>query len=309
MATHDPTLSALVAEIVRQVLAEQDHGGRQPAAVDDAPIRLGRAAHKPTEPDPPPAGRPAVTVQRPIPGLDRLVSAQVLHQLAKATPSRIGIGRAGLRYPTATYLALRTDHGLAREAVAAQPSKGFVAGLGALELHSRAKDLQTFLLQPNEGRVLDEGSVQALRNHGTAGVDVQIILADGLSAWAAEKNPGLLPALQQALTAAGFSHGKPIWVHRARIAVADQIGVELGAKATVIGLGERPGLGTGDSLSLYLAWAPKLGQDNAEKNCISNVRPAGLSVVAAARQAAEILSKARDIGQGGLAVAAPARTW
>ncbi len=191
-----------------------------------------------------------------------------------------------------------------------EPTPAFLASLGAIELHTQAADLDTFLLYPDQGRVLDEASLLRLRNEGTRGVDVQIILADGLSAWAAEINTGLLPELQRALSAANFNHGKPIWVHRARIAVADQIGVELGAKATLICLGERPGLGTGDSLSIYLAWGPKIGQDNAEKNCISNIRPRGFSVQDAAAQAADILSKAREIGAGGLAIGRiPTRTW
>lgn len=299
----EPLISAIVAQVAAQMRAPSS------AAVADRPIAgksvdavVLEAMHSvfARAPQPP---------FRPLPGLDRLADDAALPHLTKATPSRIGVGRAGLRYPTGTYLSLRTDHGLAREAVAATPNPNFVQSLGALELHTQANELQEFLLQPALARALDSASLQTLRNQGTAGVDVQIILADGLSAWAAEKNPGLLAALQRELSAAGFSHGKPLWVHRARIAVADQIGVELGAKATVIGLGERPGLGTGDSLSLYLAWNPKIGQDNAEKNCISNVRPAGLSVDGAAKQAAEILSKARQIGQGGLAVSAPRRTW
>ncbi|MBM4342617.1 MAG: ethanolamine ammonia-lyase subunit EutC [Deltaproteobacteria bacterium] len=308
MATDAAHLEPLIAEIVRQVLAEAALAPA-PAAPDDPPIRPGRVDRQVAEVLHEVFSRAPQPPFRPIPGLDRLADPAGLQALAKATPSRIGVGRAGLRYPTKTYLDLRTDHGLAREAVAAVPPAEFVRALGAVELRTKAADLDTFLLHPNLGRELDEASLQVLRNQGTRGADVQIILADGLSAWAAQKNPGLLAALQRALTAAGFSHGKPLWVHRARIAVADQIGVEMGAKATVIGLGERPGLGTGDSLSLYLAWNPKVGQDNAEKNCISNVRPAGLGVEEAARQAAEIFQKAQAIGQGGLAVSTPQRTW
>ncbi len=308
MANDAPNLEPLIAEIVRQVLADS---ARRPAALpsDDSPSPSTRVEREVATALAGVFSRAPQPPFRPLPGLDRLADPGGLNKLAKATPSRIGIGRAGLRYPTRTYLDLRTDHGLAREAVAAVPPAEFLRTLGAVELHTKAADLDTFLLQPNLGRQLDDASLQALRNQGTRGADVQIILADGLSAWAAQKNPGLLAALQRALTAQGFSHGKPIWVHRARIAVADQIGVEMAAKATLIALGERPGLGTGDSLSLYLAWNPKIGQDNAEKNCISNVRPAGLSVEEAARQAAEILKKAQALGQGGLAVAAPQRTW
>ena len=80
----------------------------------------------------------------------------------------------------------------------------------------------------------------------------------------------------------------------------DDIGVLLASRATVICLGERPGLGTGDSLSIYLAIGPKLDQDNAEKNCISNIRPQGLSPEAAAQTAAELLRRGFELGRGGL---------
>ncbi len=292
MAADTPTnaheLETLVATVVRQILAEQRRD----------PVDLATHARAPQ------------SQHRPLPGLDRLAFPERVARLTESTPARIGVGRAGLRYPTATYLTLRADHAFAKDAVVSEPTPAFLASLGAIELHTQAADLDTFLLYPDQGRVLDEASLLRLRNEGTRGVDVQIILADGLSAWAAEINTGLLPELQRALSAANFNHGKPIWVHRARIAVADQIGVELGAKATLICLGERPGLGTGDSLSIYLAWGPKIGQDNAEKNCISNIRPRGFSVQDAAAQAADILSKAREIGAGGLAIGRiPTRTW
>jgi ethanolamine ammonia-lyase small subunit len=287
-STQTQDFEALVASVVRQILADQR---RLP---DEAP-NYSRA--------------PQASSQ-PLPGLDRLAFPDRVAKLTSSTPARIGVGRAGLRYPTATYLTLRADHAFAKDAVVSEPTQEFLASLGAIELRTQAQDLDTFLLYPDHGRVLDEASVQRLRNEGTRGVDVQIILADGLSAWAAEINKGLLPELQRALSASNFSHGKPIWVNRARIAVADQIGVELGAKATLICLGERPGLGTGDSLSIYLAWGPKIGQDNAEKNCISNIRPAGFSVTAAASQAVDLLNKARELGAGGLAIGRmPTRTW
>ena len=83
--------------------------------------------------------------------------------------------------------------------------------------------------------------------------------------------------------------------------VQDHIGVTLGAKATVILVGERPGLGTGDSMSVYIAYGPKLNQDNAEKNCISNVRLRGIQPGEAAHLTVEILKKDFATGRGGVA--------
>jgi len=306
-ADNDPSLERVVAEVVRRMLS----GGAEPPPSkprrrDNVPIRPGSTAWRErlTTPEstPEPHTTDPAARRSPLPGLQRLAHAEALEPLTQSTPARLGVGRAGLRYPTPTYLTLRGDHAVAKDAVVSEPTPEFLHKLGAIELRTRARDLETFLLQPDLGRVLDDASLARIKNEGTRNADVQVIFADGLSAWAADRNAGLLPALQRALTAGGFSHGKPIWVNRARIAVADQIGVELGAKATLICLGERPGLGTGDSLSIYLAWNPSMGQDNAEKNCISNVRPAGFSVEDAARQAVVLLQKARELGKGGLAI-------
>jgi ethanolamine ammonia-lyase small subunit len=295
------------ARALAQDLAQRDAvPSARPKAHEDVLPRKGsttwrdRRAEFESEPPPRSATRPPIAAAVPLPGLPRLSRPEALPRLHQASPARIGIGRAGLRYPTDVYLTLRADHAVAKDAVNSVPKPGFVQGLDAIELHTQAKDLETFLLHPEQGRRLADDSLRLLREQGSKGADVQVIFADGLSAWAADHNAGLLPALQQALGGAGFSVGKPIWVHRARIAVADQIGVEMAAKATLICLGERPGLGTGDSLSIYLAWGPKVGQDNAEKNCISNVRPAGFSVHDAAAQAVDILTRAKQLGRGGL---------
>lgn len=304
-------LERIIAEVVREMLAQEapaPPAGRR-ALREDRPPQRGSTAWRDRQAAPEVAQElhrsEPVPEHSTLPGVRRLANADGLQALVEATPARLGIGRAGLRYPTDIYLTLRGDHAVAKDAVVSTPQPGFVQSLGAIELRSQAADLETFLLQPDHGRVLDDASLQTLRAQGTKGADVQIIFADGLSAWAAERNAALLPALQKAIGALGLSIGRPIWVHRARIAVADQIGVELAAKATLICLGERPGLGTGDSLSIYLAWNPKLDQDNSEKNCISNVRPAGFSVDEAARQAADILKRSRDLGQGGLALGRP----
>jgi ethanolamine ammonia-lyase small subunit len=158
------------------------------------------------------------------------------------------------------------------------------------------------LLYPARGRRLDEPSLSALSKGATQGCDVQLIVGDGLSAWAAERNaPELLPLMQQQLQGAGFSVGRPLYVRFSRVGVQDQIGILTKARATVIMLGERPGLGTGDSLSIYLAYGPKLDQDNAEKNCISNVRALGIKPAEAARESCEILRRAFAAGRGGVA--------
>ena len=225
-----------------------------------------------------------------------------LRDYARSTPSQLGVGRAGTRYRTPVYIHMRAEHAVAKDAVQSELPPDFAATLGAVELQTDCTDRPTYLLYPDQGRRLTAEALTRLKAEGTHGADVQIIIGDGLSAWAAQANaPALLPALTAGLNAAGFSTGRPILVRFARVGVQDPIGVALGNRATIILVGERPGLGTGDSLSLYLAWAPKPGQDNAEKNCISNIRPRGIQVDEAVGQAVRILQRAAQLGRGGVA--------
>lgn len=234
-------------------------------------------------------------------GLEEPRNPPFFERIVASTPSRIGTGRAGTRYRTATYLELRTDHAVAKDAVYAEVPEGFAAQLGCIEVVSRCPDREHYLLHPNDGRRLSPDSRALLERDGTRGADVQIIVADGLAAPALLLNgPRLLPALESALAARGLSTGRPILAHMARVGLQDDIGVLLGARATLICVGERPGLGTGDSLSIYLTVGPALDQDNADKNCISNIRPAGLSPERSADMAADLLARGLAIGKSGL---------
>ena len=212
-----------------------------------------------------------------------------LERLMDSTPSKVATGRTGTRYRTDTYLELRADHAIAKDAVASETSKQLATQLDCVAVVSRCPNREHYLLHPNDGRRLSDESRTTLEREATRGVDVQVILADGLAATALDINgPRLLPALLEGLRARGIRVGKPIMAMMARVGLQDEIGVLLAARATLICLGERPGLGTGDSLSIYLAVAPKLDQDNAEKNCISNIRPQGLSPGSSGRRSSRV---------------------
>ena len=68
------------------------------------------------------------------------------------------------------------------------------------------------------------------------------------------------------------------------MAIGDEIGAGLEAAMTATLIGERPGLTTPDSLGAYLTWAPHLGRSDADRNCLSNIRPEGLPYAEAARR-------------------------
>ena len=284
----EAALRALVAEVVREVVksveAPRPSSPRgkavQTPAVD--PVQRG-PRHRPL---PPPR------------------SAEDLEALKEATPARIAQGRTGTRYLTDSYLGLRADHAIALDAVESQVPDGWPEAQGWLPLRSRAKDHAEYLLHPDLGRRLDDASRARCEKEADKGVDIQVIAGDGLSAAALlENGPPLVQALVRALPQAGFRVGRPLFVRHARIGVQDDIGVLTGAKATVILVGERPGLGTGDSLSIYTAYAPRLGQDNAEKDCISNVRELGFLPARAAEQCAELMRRTFAAGGGGVRLA------
>lgn len=269
-------LRALVTQVVREVVGATDE---KPVVREEEPLRRG-PHHRPL-----PAPR----------------SAEALEQLKALTPSRIITGRTGTRYLTKSYLGLRADHAIALDAVESEIDDGWAEKQGWLTLRTRAKDHAEFLLHPDHGRRLDDASRQRCEKDAERGLDVQLIAGDGLSANALRLNgPALLTALHKHLTAAGFRVGKPLFVKFARIGVQDEIGVLTQAKSTLIIVGERPGLGTGDSLSIYTAFGPKLGQDNSEKDCISNVRDLGFVPERAAARCAALMKETFAAGGGGV---------
>lgn len=285
-------LEAIVRETVREVLGQ--------GAAAAAPEAQGAGAGIDEKAAGRSGGESAARRVRLPPPRD----PEALRRLIEQTPARVAQGRTGTRYLTEVYVGLRAEHAIARDAVYSEVPDGFPEKLGCLSLRTRAKDKEEYLLYPDHGRRLDDESRRRVEAEASRGADVQVILADGLAAWAiARQGEELLPALLAELQGKGLSTGKPLFVRFARIGVQDEIGVLTQARSTLIAVGERPGLGTGDSLSIYTAYGPRLGQDNAEKNCISNIRPLGLPPRAAARECAELMRRTFDAGGGGIQLA------
>lgn len=232
--------------------------------------------------------------------------ARELKRIVELTPARIVQGRTGTRYLTKVYVGLRAEHAIALDAVQSEVPDDFAKKLGAIPLATRAKDKEEYLLFPDQGRRLDDESRKRLEAEASRNVDVQIIAADGLASWAIlEQGEVLVPALTNELKSVGLTVGKPLFVRFARIGVQDEIGALTQARSTIILVGERPGLGTGDSLSIYTAFKPRMNQDNSEKNCLSNIRPLGLPPLVAARECAALMRRTFDAGGGGLHLVRP----
>ena len=229
--------------------------------------------------------------------------------LRALTPARIALGRAGGSLPTAELLAFAAAHAAARDAVhAALDLDRLEAGLEGLDLPrlrlaTRAGDRATYLRRPDLGRQLDEASVARLAGLAAPGCDVALVVGDGLSATAAQAHaPALVRGLVAALRGRGLRLGPLALVRQARVAVADPLGEAHGARSAVILPGERPGLDAPDSLGAYLVFGPRPGRTDAERNCVSNIRPEGLPVAAAVDLLAWLLGEALRRGLSGVAL-------
>ena len=222
------------------------------------------------------------------------------------TNARIALGRAGNSLPTAPLLAFNLSHAQARDAVHHPLDADILHeqlrahGFVSLDVHSAAPDRAHYLRRPDMGRRLSDESRDALRTAATNDApDVVFVIADGLSAFAASKQS--IPFLQ-AITKrlADWKIGPVIVARQSRVALGDEIGELLKTKLVVMLIGERPGLSSPDSLGIYLTYAPKVGCSDAQRNCISNVRPEGLDYEAAAHKLHYLLTHARRLGLTGV---------
>ncbi|HEY0571366.1 MAG TPA: ethanolamine ammonia-lyase subunit EutC [Enterovirga sp.] len=202
----------------------------------------------------------------------------------RLTPARVALGRTGSALLTAEVLRFALAHAQARDAVhipldldRLEPAIR-AAGLETLRVQSAAVDRVTYLARPDLGRRLAEPARALLRNGRRLQPDLAIVVADGLSSPAAVAHAApLLAGLAPRLEKSGLTTGPIVIATQARVALGDEVGVLLGARAVLVLVGERPGLSSPDSLGAYLTFAPRVGRNDADRNCVSNIRPAGLS--------------------------------
>lgn len=250
--------------------------------------------------------------------------------LAAHTPARIALGRAGISLPTSVMLDFQQAHALARDAVhhtldvPALAEVVHTLGLHTVPLQSAAASREMYLRRPDAGRQLnatsrarleaDRAAMDAVTHRSADNqprCSIAFVIADGLSALAVQRHAA--PVLRATLARlhrpadARQPHDVAEWtvtpvaiVEQARVAVGDDIGAALGAQVVVVLIGERPGLSAPDSLGAYLTWAPTPGRVDADRNCISNIRPDGLSYDDAADALVYLLEHARQRQQSGV---------
>jgi ethanolamine ammonia-lyase small subunit len=228
--------------------------------------------------------------------------------LRRFTPARVALGRAGGSLPTAALLDFRLAHARARDALLhpLDEEKLVVAleiatGSPVLRLESAARNFEEYLLRPDSGRVLAPESAQRIQGLAGQKPELVLLVSEGLSALAVETHAAnVLNELLPLLRTDSWPLAPLCLVRRARVALQDHLGELLGARLALILLGERPGLSSPDSLSAYLVYAPRRGNTDAQRNCVSNISAHGLTAKMAAAKLHWLLTEARRRGVSGV---------
>ncbi len=227
--------------------------------------------------------------------------------LASMTPARIALGRTGASLPLDEVLALQAAHALARDAVhlPLDPAPALdwlkAHGLQSLMAHSAAASREIYLRRPDRGRRLDADSRARLAQADFGAPDLVIVVADGLSAAAVHKQAiPFLDAFLPLVATCGWRLAPLVIARQARVALGDEIADGLGARAVLVLIGERPGLSSPDSLGAYLTLNRAGARTDADRNCVSNIRPEGLAPQMAADKVARLLASAFQRGMTGV---------
>ena len=298
------TIDAIAEEIIAKMRAE----GAAPAP--EKPSRpQGDAAVPAQPPRPAPQGGAnrgemediTSAAHKAVPTLQNPADYDALLRMKGRTSARIGVGRCGPRVLTQTMLTLRADHALARDAVFTDVDPAFLEQNGLFSVQTNCPDKNTHITRPGLGRQLSGEAVKTIGEKCQKNPDVQIIVSDGLSSKAIEANvANALPAIVEGLQSRGLTVGTPFFIRFGRVAAEDAVAELLGAKVVCILIGERPGLGTAESMSAYLCYDAKVGQPEARRTVVSNIHRGGISSVEAGAYIAELIKKIYDAKASGV---------
>jgi len=263
----DARLNALVEAVVKEMRA----GGAFTTAAAPATAPAGPPA---------PAGElsldlpdPTTPEARRQPGITSPRDPAALAALMAATTARLGVGRAGPRYRTTALLRSQADHAITQDALYRDVDPAVLAALGLFTVQTRVTGgKQEYLLRPDLGRRLSDDARRVILEKCRPNPNIQLVVGDGLSAAAVEANVReMFPVIQQGAQAAGLSVGTPFFIQYCRVGVLNDIGDLLKPDVVILLIGERPGLGRADALSAYLAFRPKAGDTDADRDVVCNI--------------------------------------
>ena len=293
-------LTALVAEILGQM---------------EPPVKA--ADYRPTAPEP----QPKATVHHAgdfVPDITTLDLRQLyltddpadktrFAKMKTKTPARLGSGKAGARYKTLTMLRFRADHAAAQDSVFSEVDTEFAKKHDLLPTKTRCDSKDEYLTRPDLGRCFDEQNAKAIQGVIDTPPRVQIVIGDGLSSAACEANAiDCLLALKDGLKARGISTGKDIFVRYCRVGAGDAIGDLTGCELVCVLVGERPGLVTDKSMSIYITYKPHTGVSESSRTVISNIHAQGTPAVEAGAHIAELIATILQKKVSGVALVAEA---
>jgi ethanolamine ammonia-lyase small subunit len=222
--------------------------------------------------------------------VDNPHDSEVCRRLKKTTNSRICIGRAGDRYKTETLLKFRADHAVAMDAVWSYIDESVVDELEFFKVQTLIEDKEQYITRPDLGRMFSEETIEVIKNKCIHDADVQIIATDGLSAHAINANlSNIYPIIVDGVKAKGLKLGTPIFVKFGRVATMDRISEALNAKVTILLVGERPGLATGESMSSYMGFEASTLKPESQRTVISNIHKNGTPAVEAGAQIVDLI--------------------
>ena len=298
---NDTELRALVERMVAELAGQ-------------APTPQVKAAdYKPVEPEPGRArgqcsgeGLPDITEVdiRKQYLVDEPKNKEAFLELKHRTPARIGLGRAGARYKTATQLRMRADHAAAQDSVFSVVNEEFVKHMEFVPVQTLCQDKDDYLTRPDRGRRFDEVNQKIIREILGQQPKVVLVVGDGLSSAAIEANVAdCIPAIRAGLKSYGLDCGKVLFIKFCRVGASDHIGELTGADVVCMLVGERPGLVTAESMSAYITYRPRLGTPESDRTVISNIHRQGTSAVEAGAHIAELIKTMLDKQASGVKLA------
>ncbi|MEO2078314.1 MAG: ethanolamine ammonia-lyase subunit EutC [Bacillus sp. (in: firmicutes)] len=227
-----------------------------------------------------------------VAGIENPVDQEELELLISKTPARIGVGRAGLRPKTNTWLKFRYDHAAAVDAVYGDVNPALLESLSLFKVNTKVEDKEVYVRRPDFGRKLSEEAKQLITKQCKKAPTVQIIVSDGLSSKAIDENlEDVYLSLNQSLQGIGLDVGTPFFIEKGRVAAMDEVGELLKPKVIVYLIGERPGLVSAESLSAYLCYEPRVGTIEADRMVVSNIHKGGIPPVEAGAYLGTVIQK------------------
>jgi ethanolamine ammonia-lyase small subunit len=290
----DARINAIVEGVLRELTASQGAAPAVPAPMVPAAASPGDLTidlPDPTTPD-----------RRLRPGVANPRDPEALRALMASTTARIGVGRAGPRYRTGPLLLFQADHAITQDALYRDVDQKLLDELGLFTVQTNVTGgKQEYLLRPDLGRQISDEGKRLIQERCAPSPQLQIVVGDGLSAAAVEANVReMLPILRQGAQAAGLTLGTPFFIKYCRVGVLNDIGDLLSPEVVILLIGERPGLGRADSLSAYMAYRPKAGDSDADRDVICNIYNGGgtnpLEAAAFAMQTAQKMMRYQASG-------------